>query len=148
MEKINRLSLYVVNAAKFRRLVAGKSAYQLSLDLEKSRNYVSQIENVNEDTQYNSADYPSIAKETECNVEDLIPPDNWAVSDSYKKVDKEVVSLSDPVFVKKVLVGIRASRHAEKLRDLSELYQHLSTKDSKEKEVIKSVWEEFTKTNN
>ena len=62
-------------------------------------------------------------------------------------MDKEVVSLSDPVFVKKVLKGIKASRHAEKLRDLNELYQHLSTKDTKDKEVIKSVWEEFYKTN-
>jgi len=147
MQKINRLSLYVINTAKFHRLVAGKSAYQLSLDLEKSRNYVSQIENVNEDSQYNSADYPSIAKETECELNDITPPDDWAVSDSHEKVDKKVVSLSDPVFVKKVLEGIRASRYADKLRDLNELYQHLSTKDAKEREVIKSVWEEINSRN-
>lgn len=147
MEKINRLSLYVLNAAKYHRLVAGKSAYQFSLDLRKSRNYVSQIENVNEDNQYNSADYPSIAEEAECELDDIMPPNNWHTSDSHEKVDKEVVSLSDPVFVKKVLEGIKTSRHAEKLRDLNELYQHLSTKDVKEREVIKGVWEGYSKTN-
>lgn len=148
MEKINRFSLYVLNAAKYYRLVAGKSAYQFSLDLKKSRNYVSQIENVNEENQYNSADYPSIAEEAECELKNIIPPDDWEVSNSHEKVDKEVVSLSDPFFVKKVLEAIRASRYADKLRDLNELYQHLSTKDAKEREIIKSVWEDFTKTNN
>ncbi len=145
MEKINRFSLYVINAAKYYRLVAGKSAYQFSLDLKKSRNYVSQIENVNEENQYNSADYPSIAEEAECELKNIIPPDNWKVSNSHEKVDKEVVSLSDHVFVKKVLEGIRASRYADKLLDLKELYQHLSTKDAKEREVIKSVWEEYVR---
>lgn len=147
MEKINRFSLYVLNAAKYYRLVAGKSAYQFSLDLKKSRNYVSQIENVNEENQYNSADYPSIAEEAECELKNIIPPDDWEVSNSHEKVDKEVVSLSDAFFVEKVLEGIKASRHAAKLESLEELYRHLSPKNANEKEVIKSVWEEYVRRN-
>ena len=82
-------------------------------------------------------------------VVDTIPAYSIAITRQimHEKVDKEVVSLSDPNFVLKVLRGIKASRHAAKLNSLEELYQHLSPKNAKEKEIIKSVWEDFTKTN-
>jgi len=143
MEKINRFSLHVINVVKYKRLVSGKSAYQFSLDLKKSRNYVSQIEHVNEDGQYNSADYPLIAAELGCELSDIIPPDDWEVSDSHEKVDKVVVSLSDSAFVRRVLEGIKASKKADVLEDLDKLYKHLSTKDATERAVIKKVWDEF-----
>lgn len=146
MKKINRFSLYVTNAVALRRCIAGKSPYALSIDLERNPNYVGNIEDSNRPDQYNSADYPSIAKETECNLEDIIPPDDWEVSNTHEKVDKEVVSLSDTDFVEKVMIGISTSKHAAKLKSLEGIYQHLSPKNSKEKEVIKSVWEKFTKT--
>ena len=75
-EKINRFSLHLINVVQYKRLDSGKSAYQFSLDLKKSRNYVSQIEHVNEDGQYNSADYPLIAAELECELSDILPPDD------------------------------------------------------------------------
>ncbi|MBD1431695.1 hypothetical protein H8B06_02565 [Sphingobacterium sp. DN00404] len=145
MEKINRLSLYILNTIKFKRLVLGKSAYQLSLDIKKSEGYVTNMENQNTPNQYNSADYPLIAAELGCELSDLIPPDNWEVSDSHEKVDKVVVSLSDPAFVRRVLEGIKASPKADVLEDLDKLYKHLSTKDANEKAVIKKVWEGFGK---
>lgn len=40
-------------------------------------------------------------------------PDDWPVSDSHEKVDKLVNSLSDPVYVRKVLQGIKNSSYAE-----------------------------------
>ncbi|WP_367331743.1 hypothetical protein [Sphingobacterium multivorum] len=147
MAKINKHSLYVINSTKFYRLIEGLSTRDFSEKIDKSEGYVGLCEGQATDHKYNSADYPLIAQKLNRDLDDITPPNDWAVSDSHEKVDKEVVSLSDPVFVKKVLGGIRASRHAEKLRDLNELYQHLSTKDAKEKEVIKSVWEDFIKTN-
>ena len=138
MKKINRFSLYVTNAVALKRCIAGKSPYALSIDLERNPNYVGNIEDPNRPDQYNSADYPSIAKEVECGLNDITPPDDWEVSNSHEKVDKEVVSLSDPNFVLKVLRGIKASRHTAKLKSLEELYQHLSPKNANEKEIIKS----------
>lgn len=147
MKKINRFSLYVTNSVALRRCIAGKSPYALSIDLERNPNYVGNIEDPNRPDQYNSADYPSIAKEVECELNDITPPDDWEVSNSHEKVDKEVVSLSDAFFVEKVLEGIKASRHAAKLESLEELYRHLSPKNANEKEVIKSVWEEYVRRN-
>jgi len=59
---------------------------------------------------------------------------------------KTIVCLSDPSFVHKVFEGIKVSKYAESLNDLNKLYQHLSPKDAVEKEVIKRVWEEYSKT--
>lgn len=143
MAKINRLSLHIINIVKFIRLVIGKSAHQLSLDIKKSEGYVAGIENRDTPYQYNSADYPTIASELGCEIENLLPQDDWNVSDSHEKVDKVVDSLSDPMFVLKVLEGIQASPYADRLEDLDKLYRHLSTKDAAEKAVIKKVWEEF-----
>ncbi len=59
---------------------------------------------------------------------------------------KTIVCLSDPSFVHKVFEGIKVSKYAESLNDLNKLYQHLSPKAAVEKEVIKRVWEEYSKT--
>lgn len=147
MAKINKHSLYIINRTKFYRLIEGLSTRDFSEKIDKSEGYVGLCEGPATDHKYNSADYPLIARKLNRDLDDITPPDDWAVSYSHEKVDKEVVSLSDPVFVKKVLEGIGASRYADKLRDLNELYQHLSTKDAKEREVIKSVWEEFVRRN-
>jgi hypothetical protein len=147
MAKINQHSLYIINSTKFYRLIEGLSTRDFSREIDKSEGYVGLCEGSSTDHKYNSADYPLIAQKLNRDLDDITPPDDWAVSDSHEKVEKEVVSLSDPIFVKNVLEEIKASGHAEKLQDLNELYQHLSTKDAKEREVIKNVWEEFIKTN-
>jgi len=145
MAKINKHSLYIINSTKFYRLIEGLSTRDFSEKIGKSEGYVGLCEGRSTDHKYNSADYPLIAQKLNRDLDDITPPDDWDVSDSHEKINKEVVSLSDPVFVKKVLQGIKISRHAEKLQDLNELYRHLSTKDANEKEVIKSVWLDFEK---
>jgi|SRR5690606_22317535 len=143
MAKINRHSLYFINAVKFHRLVNGFSTRDFSKEIDKSEGYVGLCEGTATDHKYNSADYPAIANALHCELSELLPPDDWAVSDSHEKVDKLVDSLSDPVYVRKVLQGIKNSSYAEVLGDLTQLYRHLSTKDATEKAVIKKVWEEF-----
>ena len=143
MAKINRHSLYFINAVKFHRLVNGFSTRDFSKEIDKSEGYAGLCEGNATDHKYNSADYPAIANALHCELSELLPPDDWAVSDSHEKVDKLVDSLSDPTYVFKVLKGIQASEYADKLNSLDELYRHLSTKDAIEKTVIKKVWEEF-----
>lgn len=143
MAKINRHSLYLTNSIKLHRLINGFSTKVFSKRIGKSEGYVGLCEGKATDAKYNSADYPLIAGELGCEIDDITPPDDWQVSDSHEKVEKEVVSLSDPAFVLKVLEGIKASPKAEVLEDLDKLYKHLSTKDANEKAVIRKVWEEF-----
>ncbi|MBE8719344.1 hypothetical protein [Sphingobacterium pedocola] len=145
MAKINKSSLYVINRIKLKRLVNGDSTRKLSEKIDKSEGYVGMCESSAVVHKYNSADYPLIADELGCELSDITPPDDWQVSDSHDKVDKVVVSLSDPAFVLKVLEGIKASPKAEVLEDLDKLYKHLAltTKNPEEITVVKKVWEEF-----
>ena len=128
---------------KLHRLINGFSTKRFSKRIDKSEGYIGLCEGHATDHKYNSADYPAIAEALNCELSVLLPPDDWEVSDSHEKVDKVVDSLSDPVFVLKVLEGIQASPHVDKLNDLDKLFGHLSTKDAAEKAVIKKVWEEF-----
>lgn len=150
MEKINRASLFVINAIKFLRLVLGKSAIQLSYDINKGENYVTNIENSETVNKYNSADFATIADNLECKIHDFIPPDEWNVSDSHSKVDKVVDTLKDPHFAKRVILAIyNRNSDSEALKSVEKLYAHLNLKSDKleERQVVKEVWEKFDSNN-
>lgn len=148
MQKINKLSLYIVNYILFLRLVIGKSAYDLSIGLKKNKNYVSHIEDKEKTNHYNSADFAAIADELKCKIHDFIPSDEWEVSDSHSKVDKVVDTLKDPRFAKRVISAIyNRNSDSEALKSVEKLYAHLNLKSDKleERQVVKEVWEKFIK---
>lgn len=148
MQKINKLSLYIVNYILFLRLVIGKSAYDLSIGLKKNKNYVSHIEDKEKTDHYNSADFAAIADELKCKIHDFIPSDEWEVSDSHSKVDKVVDTLKDPHFAKRVISAIyNRNSDSEVLKSVEKLYAHLNLKSDKleERQVVKEVWEKFIK---
>lgn len=148
MQKINKLSLYIVNYILFLRLVIGKSAYDLSIGLKKNKNYVSHIEDKEKTDHYNSADFAAIADELKCKIHDFIPADEWEVSDSHSKVDKVVDTLKDPHFAKRVISAIyNRNSDSEVLKSVEKLYAHLNLKSDKleERQVVKEVWEKFIK---
>ncbi|WP_164122316.1 hypothetical protein [Sphingobacterium sp. xlx-130] len=80
-------------------------------------------------------------------MSDIPPPNDWQVSDSHEKVDKVVVSLTDPAFAREVIAGIHASPKAYVLIDIKELLKHLAvtSKNPEEVAVVTTVWEEFKK---
>jgi len=139
MSKINRFSLLIINKVKLLRLINGKSAYQLSLEMTKSRGYVTQIESTSRPDHYNSADYPLIADVLGCSLTELIPPDDWEISTTHDKVEKIVCSLVDPDFVKKVLEGIKHTENAHVLKEENTLFRYLNVRNMEEKTTIISV---------
>lgn len=143
MSKINRFSLLIIDKIKLLRLINGKSAYQLSLELTKSRGYVTQIESASRPDHYNSADYPLIAEVLGHSLRDLLPPDHWEVSTSHEKVEKIVASLKDRDFAKMVLEGIQQSENSSVLKEENTLYRYLNIRDTEEKKVIGSVLKEI-----
>jgi hypothetical protein len=150
MQKINKLSLYIVNNILFLRLVIGKSAYDLSIGIKKNKNYVSHIEDKDKPDHYNSADFAAIADELECKIHDFIPSDEWDVSDSHAKVEKVVDTLKDPRFAKRVISAIYARNTQDKaLESIENLYGHFHLKSEKveERKVVKEVWEKFLANN-
>lgn len=143
MVTINRHSLYVTDSIKLYRLIQGYTTRKFSNAIGKSEGYVGLCEGSATEAKYNSGDYPLIAEILGCKLSDIMPPDDWEVSSTHEKVDKVVVSLADPAFVRRVLEGIQASPKAEVLADLGQLYIHLGTKNPAERAVIKTVWEKW-----
>ncbi len=139
MQQINRTSLFILNRIRLLRLVLGISAYQFSLLLNKSSNYINNIESKSTSNKYNSADYPSVAQILGCSLTELMPPDDWEVSTSHDKVEKKVFSLEDPDFVKMVLEGIKHSENAHVLKEESTLFRYLNVRNMEEKKTIISV---------
>lgn len=147
MAQISKSSLYITNRIKLKRLILGYSTREFSKIIEKSEGYVGMCESSAAVQQYNSADYPLIAKALNCKLSDIIPPDEWQVSDSHEKVDKKVVSLANPAFAREVIEAILASPKAKDIIDIHALLKHLalSNKYPEEVAVVTKVWEEFVK---
>lgn len=139
MAKINRHSLFIINSVKSKRLILGISARRFSEMIKKSESYVGLCEGLATDQKYNSADYPLLAEVLACKLEDLLPPDDWPLSNSHTKVDKVVSTLKDPDFVKEILEGIAGSGNSKTLRDEKALVRYLNIKESEEREVVNSV---------
>ncbi|KGE12458.1 hypothetical protein [Sphingobacterium deserti] len=139
MEKIDRLSLFILNKVRLIRLINGKSAYQISLELGRSSNYVNNIESSSQSNKYNSADYPLLAEIFNCSISDILPPNDWPKSSSHEKVEKYVKSMVDENFVEQILMGIKESAHSNILLDEKALLKHLNVVNDEEKKVVRLV---------
>src|SRR5690606_19246765 len=105
MAKITRLSLFIINRVKFRRLVLGIPGARLSNFLKHTDAYVFNCEKDELDAQYPPHEYPGLAKALDWTVEELLPPDDWDAGDG-TKVEKIVLSLANPEDTRLVLEGM------------------------------------------
>lgn len=147
MAKITRLSLFIINRAKFRRLVKGKPAERVSLDMKLSRGYVAMMERDYLTTQYNTHEYPNLAQALDWTVEDLLPPDDWDVGDG-TKVEKIVLSLANPDDMRLVIEGMIEDGFFNKSKLLPDTVKHLyiDREDKKEeRDVLERVLGELVK---
>src|SRR5690606_10571395 len=106
MGKVTRLSLYVINQAKFRKLVIGLSSKALGRILEHSDAYVGSVERPDNDNQYPPHEYPKLAKALEWTTHDLLPPDDMDQTSDGTLVDKVVLSLTNAADTRRVLIGM------------------------------------------
>lgn len=106
MAKITRLSLYVINQVKLRRLVLGYSAERLSILIKRSHGYVLTAENPSLKSQYPAPEFPILAKELEWQVHDLLPSDEMGQTSTGELVDKKILSLNNETDLKLVVSGL------------------------------------------
>lgn len=143
MVKITRLSLSIINKAKLRRLILGLTARHLSLHMNHGESYVSKIEDPNQPNQYIPHDYPILAEELNWTSHDLLPPDDEPVSDG-TKVDKAVLSLSDPDDMRLVINGLIEYGFFNEPKGLDAVAKHLYIDGKTEEEVLANVLEDMT----
>lgn len=137
MAKISRLSLHIINTAKKRRLIIGRSAKAFGRQIEKSEEYVQNIESVRSG-HYLQFDYALIASALDWETHDLLPPDNTPYSDG-TLVEKVVFSLSNPADAEEVLVGMKENKYFDSLKSINDIYDHLYLPDSKAMAVKRQI---------
>lgn len=105
--------------------------------MKLSRGYVSMMERSYLPTQYNTHEYPNLAQALDWTVEDLLPPDDWDAGDG-TKVEKTVLSLTNPEDTRLVLEGMIEYGFFNKTKTLPEIVKHLyiDREDKKEERQV------------
>ncbi|SEL53262.1 hypothetical protein SAMN05421740_106187 [Parapedobacter koreensis] len=139
MVKITPLSLYIINRAKLRRLIIDLSSKALSRILEHVESCVTTIESLNRAAQYPPHEYPGLAAALDWTIKDLLPPDDWDVGDG-TKVEKKVLSLSNPDDMRLVLNGMIDHGFFNEPKSLADTAKHLYIDGKEEEKVLEDVW--------
>ncbi|MDM8173159.1 hypothetical protein RYH73_07995 [Olivibacter sp. CPCC 100613] len=136
MIEITPLSAYVINRVKYRRLVLGISAYHLSQLLGKSQNFVINIENSDLPGQYNTHDYPTLAKSLDWQIHDLLPPDEADQKSDGTLVEKAVLSLSNETDMQLVLKGMIDHGFFDSDKTITDTAKHLFIEGKAEEKIM------------
>ncbi|WP_139215958.1 hypothetical protein [Parapedobacter composti] len=115
--------------------------------MKLSRGYVAMMERGYLSTQYNTHEYPNLAKALDWTVADLLPPADWDLGDG-TKVEKKVLSLANPEDMRLVLEGMIEDGYFDEPKSLLETVKHLYIdREGKEMErqVLERVLEELVK---
>lgn len=144
MIEITPLSAYVINQVKYRRLVLGISAYHLSQLLGKSQNFVINMENSDLPGQYNTHDYPTLAKSLDWQIHDLLPPDEADQKSDGTLVEKAVLSLNNEADMQLVLEGMIDYGFFDEGKTIAETAKHLFIEGKEEEKVLRSVLQKLS----
>ncbi|WP_257658752.1 hypothetical protein [Parapedobacter lycopersici] len=142
MAGITSLSVYIINRVKYRRLVIGLASKALSRILNHSESYIASVESATNDNQYPAHEYAGLAKALNWTIKDLLPPDDAPVSDG-TKVDKKVLSLSNPQDMRLVVEGLTEYGFFDKPKSLTDVAKHLYIDGKEEEKVLGWVLEQL-----
>lgn len=137
MAKISPLSLYIINACKKRRLIIGLSAKAFARLIDKSEEYVQNIESSRQG-QYLQFDYALIAQALGWNIHDLLPPIASEYNDG-TLVDKVVFSLKSHNDSEEVLIGMIENNFFNTPKEINNIYNHLYLADTLEMKQHRKV---------
>lgn len=145
MAKITALSLYIINRVKLKRLILGIPAKRLSKILEHSLNYLFVIENPNKEATYPPHEYPKLAASLNCEIHDLLPPNDMEQISTGSLVDKEVLSLGNKSDLQTVIEGLIAYGFFDQAKTTDDIVKHLSIKKKDQEELLIDVMETIVK---
>ncbi|MFC7524189.1 hypothetical protein ACFQRK_09565 [Parapedobacter sp. GCM10030251] len=131
---------------KLRRLILGIPASRLSNFLKHDDAYIFNIEKEQLKGQYPTHEYPGLAAALNWTVEDLLPPDDWPIGDG-TKVQKKVLSLSNPDDMRLVLNGMIDNGFFNEPKSLSDTAKHLYIDGKEEEKALKGILAELVSEN-
>lgn len=141
MEQTTKLSLYIINRSKYRRLVIGKSTRDLSDDLGHSSGYVGMVESPGSESKYPPHEYPAIAQALDWETHDLLPPDEADQKSDGTLVEKAVLSLNNEADMQLVLEGMIDHGFFDNGKIITDTAKHLFIEGKAEEKVLIKVLE-------
>lgn len=144
MEQTNKLSLYIINRSKYRRLVIGKSTRDLSDDLGHSSGYVGMVESPGSESKYPPHEYPAVAKALDWETHDLLPPDEADQKSDGTLVEKAVLSLNNEADMQLVLEGMIDYGFFDEGKTVAETAKHLFIEGKEEEKALRSVLQKLS----
>lgn len=148
MAKITRLSLYVINNVKVRRIFLGYSAEHLSILLKRSHGYALTAENPKLKSQYPPHEWPIIAKELNCTVHDLLPADDMDQISTGELVDKVVLNISHKADLKLIVQGLISYGFFDRSKTIENITKHLEMKKEEQVDLLVGVMGGFIRDGN
>lgn len=147
MATITKLSLFVINSIKLRRLVLGIPASRLANFLNHDKSYIFNIEKNELPAQYPIHEYPALAQALDWETHDLLPPDEADQKSDGTLVEKTVLSLSNEADMQLVLEGMIAHGFFYEGKTIAETAKHLFIEGKAEEKVLQKVLSSLTKSN-
>ena len=143
MVKLPYSAVYIINQVKLRRLILGISARSLAKKLGLVPQYISKIENMDQDYQYPLEMLSKIAKILGCDVREFYPPDELLMKNDGSNIFKKIINLSDIEVASKVINGMIETGYFKKAKSLTKIAKHLQVYGRSEAPVIEQVVNNF-----
>ena len=139
MIKLSFTAVFIINRVKFKRIVNGYSARDLSEKIGQESQYISKVESMLSKSQYPHQILIKIAEVLECSPRDFYPSDEVLQNNSGELVEKEIISLSNLDDTIMILLAMQSDGYFSKERSTEDLLRYLYILGKPEANVVKEA---------
>lgn len=139
MIKLSFTAVFIINQVKFKRIVNGYSARDLSEKISQESQYISKVESMTSKGQYTHQILIKIAEVLECSPRDFYPSDEVLQNNSGELVEKKVISLSNLDDTIMILLAMQSDGYFSKERSTEDLLRYLYILGKPDASVVKEA---------
>ncbi|WP_153846081.1 hypothetical protein [Sphingobacterium paramultivorum] len=139
MIKLSFTAVFIINQVKFKRIVNGYSARDLSEKISQESQYISKVESMISKSQYPHQILIKIAEVLKCSARDFYPSDEVLQNNSGELVEKKVISLSNLDDTIKILLAMQSEGYFSKERSTEDLLRYFYILGRPEANVVQEA---------
>jgi len=145
MIKLSFTAVFIINQVKFKRIVNGYSARDLSEKISQESQYISKVESMAGKGQYPHQILIKIATILECSPRDFYPSDEVLQNNSGELVEKKVISLSNLDDAIKILLAMKLDGYFSEERSTEVILRYFHILGKPEANVVKEALSRLVK---
>jgi len=145
MIKLSFTAVFIINQVKFKRIVNGYSARDLSEKISQESQYISKVESMAGKGQYPHQILIKIAAILECSARDFYPSDEVLQNNSGELVEKKIISLSNLDDTIEILLAMVSNEYFSKERSIEDILRYFYILGKPEGDVTKEALSRLVK---